>query len=221
MQRLAAACRTGDRQRALPELWALLNTCLARYLAREQRRHGTIDREDLLDIASEKTLELLSGLDGGRWDPESCGAPQLQALLATVARNGLIDHLRVNGPSRRRDLPPEWVHSLEDPVPDQPHAALERRRVARQLHSCAGRLTPRARRIWVLRVFLELSSKEIAGHPEVRSRPAAVDMTLTRARRAIRDCMRSHGHDTMSLPRGSFSALWELFVSGRREGGRP
>ena len=76
------------------KIWQITHLSLTLYTRRHASRNGSIEPEDVEDIASQKSLELLRNLDdmsGRLWDVE---ASRLAGFLSTVARNGVID-LRV------------------------------------------------------------------------------------------------------------------------------
>lgn len=221
---LAGACREAAdpaaRAAALAELWMLLHLGLARYVRVHAARLGRLAPEDVRDIASDKSLELVQKLEAGEWDPTAAGPAQLCAFLSTLARNGLVDHFRTSERRRASGGRPAPAASEEARRPQEaPRRELWRILFPAALAECLGRLTPRARTIWILRVLYEMSSKGIAGHPEVRVSPAAVDVSLARSRIALRRCMGRKGFDSRELPRGTFAALWEtLRAPGSREG---
>jgi hypothetical protein len=122
---------------------------------------------------------------------------------------------------RRRETPAWW----DDPQHDQPEAAraepADRADVARDVEAgdtagtiaeCFERMTPRARLVWLLRVFCELSSEEVAAHPDLNTTPAAVDTMLMRCRQELRRCVQAKGFDPASLPVGTLTALWEMVM---------
>ena len=220
---LAGACReAGDaavRDAALAELWTLLHLGLARYVRVHAARRGRLAPEDVRDIASDKSLELVQKLEAGEWDPTAAGPAQLCAFLSTLARNGMVDHFRSNARWRAPGARPAQVSSDETRRPQEaPSRELWRVLFPAALAECLGRLTPRARTIWILRVLYEMPSKGIGGHPDVRVSPAAVDVSLARSRIALRRCMNRKGFDSRELPRGTFAALWEMLrAPGSRE----
>jgi len=218
IRELAAECRAGDGQngeRALGELWILVNLALQKFARDCSRRIHGMDPEDIRDIASDKSLELLGSLATGLWDPVASTPAGICAFLASVARHGVVDRLRAD----RREVPvPEFDESLlphwETPLQEnQPASVLDSAEHARAIVQCARSLTPRARRVWYLRVIHDLSSADIASHPAVASRPAAVDVMLLRSRKIMKACMAGKGFSPGALPTGTFSMLWELIAS--------
>jgi len=198
------------------ELWLLLNAALAQSLRQHSKRFGPVDSEDLRDIASQKSLDLLCSLDQEKWDPAATSAAQLCAFISTVARNGLVDHIRTIESKRSRniDVPEEMEGGLGEESPAEVHppdVVADRSRFAQALLDCAERLKPRPQAIWFFRVFYEMPAKEIARHPEVAMNPAAVDVTLMRCREKIRACMEAKGLDPRDMPPGTFVTLWETF----------
>jgi len=211
---LACACRSmGDQesgQTARGELWTLVHLGLARYVRQHAVRWGKVEPEDVRDIAAEKALDLMQKLEAGEWDPAASEPGQLCAFLSVLARNGLVDHLRSAATSRNQPCAGLPASAPDDPRPHEaPSRALCRILFPRALVECLASLSPRAQRIWFLRAFHDLPSKTIARHPDVRVSPAAVDMTLARARVALRRCMHGKGFDLSDLPAGTFAAVWE------------
>lgn len=206
------------RDRIRSELWLLLNTALIRYLYVHNHRYGRIDTEDIRDVASEKSLELLRKFDHEQWDPTRSEPAQLCRFISTLARNGLIDHLRVieSKRARRPDGMDESDALNNTPLPrSAPDAQVDigtdRQQFATALKECALELSPRARFAWFLRVFLDMPSKQIAAHPSVQMSPAAVDTTLARCRSLIRECMSKKDFGPEDIPPGTFTVLWEIF----------
>ena len=92
-----------------------------------------------------------------------------------------------------------------------PDAILEQREFAQALRACVEKLKPRMRRIWFLRVFCEMPSKQIATHPDVRRKAGHIDVLLQRGRELIRACMSKRGYEPREMPPGALSELWQLY----------
>ena len=97
--------------------------------------------------------------------------------------------------------------------------------MAQALVECVERLQHKARRVWFMRAFYDMTSREIAGHPEVKLDAAYVDVVTMRARDAIRACLDSKGHEATDPPPGAFVQLWSALESmadgnGEPEGGQ-
>jgi DNA-directed RNA polymerase specialized sigma24 family protein len=199
----------GDR--VLGELWQLVHAGLSRYLRMHGGSHARLTREDLRDIASEKSLELLRKLHDGTWDPCASSAGELCSFLSTLARNGLVDGLRIAVREQQGSFEPAPVGM---PV-ESGHLAAQRYDYVRALSRCATALHPRMQRIWFLRVFLELPSRDIARHPDVGTSPGAVDVALVRCRAWMAECIRSKGFEPKDMPPGTFAALWEALYRPR------
>ena len=215
--RLSRAAPDDDARAARrAELWRLLNLALQRYARIHARRFGFVDAEAVVDIAADKALEIMTRWESRGWDPEASGDAQIRAFLAAVARNGVVDALR----RRRREVSFDAAaigagEDEETAAPDvDPGAPFESivdgPRYARALAACAGRLTARARRAWVMRVFGGLPVAQIARHPEVRTSLGGAHVMLNRVRRAIRRCLCEKGLETQRMPAGTFVALWEM-----------
>src|SRR5262245_20553672 len=83
-----------QRERALSELWVLVNVALQRYVRAHAHRAGRLDAEDVRDIAAEKASDFFRRLDDSEWEATEYAPAQLCTFLRTMARNGLIDHAR-------------------------------------------------------------------------------------------------------------------------------
>jgi len=198
------------RDAARAELWVLLHGALMRFL-RARSRAGFPPHEDLEDIASAKAIDLLGRCESGAWKPGTQALDRVAAYVATAARNGYVDHVRR---TRRREREPEAladaVHVRLVPAAD---AQAEARELARAVVECAQRLRPRALRVWFLRAFHDMTSREIGAHPAVRLDAAAVDVIAQRARDAVRACLGERGHDLARVPDGAYAALWAALES--------
>jgi len=212
---LASAWRSArgadERERLFGELWTIVNLVLQRYARGAMHRFGQLDAEDLRDIAADKSLELLGRLETGSWDPGASGPEEIAAFFAGVARHGVVDLLR----SRSRELRSALAGAAREPGPAEPRGWPRSDSVdhARAIIACARALTRKARRAWLLRVFYDFTSVDIARHPDVDSTPAAVDAMLLRCRKVMRRCMLDKGLDPGTLPTGTFSMLWEMVAA--------
>jgi DNA-directed RNA polymerase specialized sigma24 family protein len=200
-----------NRRDALGSIWKLLNLALQKYVRQQSRKLGRVPAETVREIASDKASDLIARLDREDWDPATLSPEMLRSFLATVARNGVVDVLRTG----RREIPAggetelQGVAAARPAVPEQ-EDAVGREEVAGALAQCASTLSSRSRRAWLLRVFYDFSSRDIARHPAVLSSPAGVDAMLARCREHLRACMEKKGVSMRSLPVGTFVRLWEL-----------
>ncbi len=204
----------GVRATVRPELWTLFNLLMLRYLRIRVRQYPGCSEEDIEDLASEKSLELMTKLDSGTWNPQGWNRNQLGGFFSTLARNGLVDRYRSF--HSRRIVPmssplPEAGESSQDPARESPESRADAMRFAETLRDCASILAPRARKVWFLRVFFDLATKQIATSPGVDMKPATIDVTLQRCRDRVRECMEEKGQLSSELPAGTFIALWEAF----------
>jgi len=222
LEQLGVASDPETRQRTMGAAWTLLNSVLLRDLRSEMRRLGSVSPEEILDIAADKSLELLRRAEAQQWKVDEKSPAEIAGFLRRVAQNGLIDCLRKSG---REVVLGEGGVSLDSgagPSSDAwgdssrnigPQERLECKEFATSLRDCVQTIQPRSRLIWFLRVFLSLSGNEIAGHPKVGLTRNHADMVLHRAREAIRECMEKRGHDG-DVPRGgSLAILWKIFSS--------
>lgn len=228
-----AACCKALRDGALPagrdalraSLWLALHGALMRTL-RARSRGGFPTLEDLEDIASTKAIDLLARGESGAWTPDGRSAGEIASYVATVARNGLTDHVRRTRRAGTHtpvgegfDMDDDAYEYTPRSTAAPPHAEAEARELASALVECAGRLQPKARRVWFLRALHDMTSRDIATHPEVLLDAAYVDVVAKRARDAIRACLGEKGHDATDAPAGAFVELWaalELLADGNR-----
>lgn len=202
------------RAAARAEVWTLLGLALLKALRRQARFDRRFSPEDLEDLASSKTMELMIRLENNLWDPCDWEGRRLSGLLKATARNGLIDLSRRAERKRRQEpvkneeedeIPdPEWLTDLtraSDPV--------EQQEFAEALAKCALALPEKSRRVWFLRVFYGMPTKAIAAHPGVQLREGHVDVLLQRARQTIGANMIERGFHPRTMPSGTFVVLWE------------
>ena len=194
------------------EIWTIVNLALQRDVEAQRARCGGLTREDVEDVVSEKSLDLVRRVDSGRWRLEDRTDPEIAGFLATAARNAVLDWLR--RPHRRRHVGESVLDTRPD-LPSEnpstwnsPEAPLQRREFITALRSCAESLQPRVRRVWFFRVFYGLASKEIAAHPQIALKPARVDELLFAVRQSIRLCMEGKGQRPRQLPTGTFFEIW-------------
>lgn len=210
------------RDQLLSEIWVLLNAALTRYIRVHSARYGLVGDDDVRDIASEKSLNLMRRFDRGTWSPAESHPGELCSLISTVARNGLIDYLRVAGRSRSVDK------GIQSGGCDAPEAntttagltfdlAPDRKRYAAALRDCCKQLNPKHRLMWYLKSFLEMPSAEIARHPSVAMKTASVDVVLTKTRKKLRACMLRKGFAAGDMPPGTFVTVWESVRKEIRE----
>lgn len=208
-----ATAATRDPLRA--ELWQLLHAALFAALRAQAGRVVAVTREDLEDLASQKSLELLLQAEDSRWDIGGRTPDEIAGYVARVGRHALVDLVRQRG----RECPgPEDTEAWEvvfadrieeasaSPGPEDRLATIE---FARALRVCVEALSPRARHAWYRRAFLERPSREIA--VTLGLSPAHVDVVVQRARGALRECMRRKGHRGDGLRPGAFVELWRHF----------
>ena len=215
-----------DRARAdaRGELWLLLSSALAKCARAQRASRGWLSREDVEDLVATKALDLLRSIEEHRLVLRGGGGggdPGFEAYLAQVMRNAIIDQsrrgLRQGMITDRVDE--AWGVSAADPTvpcPDVPSSGIEVDELARALEACLGGLAPRARRIWIFRTFFEMSSRDIAAHPDVALRPKHVDVLVGRVRAAIRACLGERGFDGSQVEIVGVARLWDRFTG--REG---
>ena len=196
------------RAAARATLWTLLHAGLFASLRMQAGRIAPVGQEDLEDLASQKSLELLLRAEDGAWDPGGRTDHEVAGYVARVARHALVDLARRRG----RECPgpedhDEWAVPLSSGgEPARPEDRLSAREFAGALRCCVAALAPRARTAWYHRVFLERPSREIA--TLLALSPAHVDVVVQRARAALRECMRRQGHPDAELRPGAFVEIW-------------
>lgn len=205
-------------EETLGDVWILLFSTISAYIRIHAARLGRVSREEIEDIAADKSLDLLNRIDRDEWNPASRTTAEIEGYISMVARNGLIDRRRaerrrVEPKDQRRD---EWDVREEESVElartaESPDLLVERREYADALRDCAERLNRRGRLIWFFRVFAGMSTKQISAHPEVLLKPGHVDVLLQRVRQTVRKCMEQKGHDSREIPPGTFTELWAAF----------
>jgi RNA polymerase sigma factor (sigma-70 family) len=211
--RLIQRLPDSDR-RVVPALWQLLYVKLLQHMRAQSRRLGALAHEDLEELASQKALDLLNRIDSGEWDAAHAAPAEVVGFVSTVARNGVVDALRRGARQPRTSLE-TWMETEDSPSmtssTEHPDGGIARREFAQALVACAEHLRAVHRRIWIFRVFYDMSSKQIASHPEVDLKASHVDVILQRSRERLRRCMQSRGLDTSEMPPGCFAALWSAF----------
>jgi len=207
-QELPDAVTVEDRNRTIGRLWQLAYGAISRY-ARFHAHAATVDPDDLKDIASEKAIAFLQHAGEPAWTSGKTHPGQVCSYFSTLARNGLMDHYR----RRRRLVGHEIAETLQEtmavPLEAHPENFVARRQFAGALHDCLRELSPKARLAWFLRVMLNMSSREIANHPNIRMNGTAVDMLLSRSRRVVRSCMQTKGFEAREIPPGTLAILWQ------------
>lgn len=200
-------------------LWRLLFESLGRFLRIQSRGWRSLDPSDLEDIAAEIALEILLRAESGAWNPAGRSGAEISGYVAAAARNGWIDF--VQRTTREPRMPemgtpevlPDSPLVQAAPASDDPADRAEARELARAVRECAEILPARERRVWFLRAFYEMSSRDIADHPAVRLNAPHVDVLVRRARVALRDCVQRKGHHLEGTPRAAFVELWDLLES--------
>jgi RNA polymerase sigma-70 factor (ECF subfamily) len=215
---LESSADESSREEIAGETWNVLYFALTIYLRSHSSGIGEVSREELEDLASEKSLELLRRIVSGTTELSDRSPPEIMSFLSKVARNRLLDLLRARRrhPEPREDDRTEWEtegKGLTDPVATTvaPDLRLEQKEFARALRICVERLDPRSRLAWFFRVFYDMPSKDIAVHPKICLKVGHVDVMLQRCRLAIRECMHRQGFEPRDMPPGTYAELWQTF----------
>jgi RNA polymerase sigma factor (sigma-70 family) len=207
------------RDTLIGEAWLLIKSALSRYLRFHAARLGPMTPEDLEDIASEKAFDLLCKIELKEWDMSGRHATEIQSYLSHTARNGLVNwlkksrrHVRESGEDRQDGQWETPDRRAQATVEVRPDVGIERREFIDELQKCFELLNLRDRRIWFLRVFCEMKTKEIARHPEVGLKPGHVDVLMQRSRSTVRECMQNKGFGPGDVYPGTFTALWKTVL---------
>ena len=155
---------------------------------------GPLTFEELQDLSSEKSLELMMRLERGDWVVDTDAPEQTASFLSTVARNAVIDHQR----RRKPQTDPEetdYRHVVSSAVgsPQRPDVLPERGELVAAIVECVSTLKDVHRRIWLFRVLLELSTRDISLHPDVQLTAGNVDVILQRCRAVRQKLCREQG----------------------------
>jgi RNA polymerase sigma factor (sigma-70 family) len=218
---------------AWSEAWLVVSTALLRYLRMHASRLSRVSSEDLEDLASQKSLELVDRAVSGSWDPAGYSAAQAATYLSTMARNGLLDWIARERRFARTDREDERETSSEFPDEtteaamalaartdiESPEDSIHRREFTDALCGCVRGLDPRSRHAWILRALFEMTSREIAEHPDVRVQVGHLDVLLYRSRQAVRQCMVKRGHGLDTVPAGAWVELWRRHGAGELDPG--
>ncbi len=213
--------RGAAREQARVWLWRLLHASIFASLRMQAGRITAVSQEDIEDLASAKSLELLARAEEGTWNPVPHPLHEVAGFIRRVARNGLVDLAR----RRSRECPAledeeGWDRMIADRLPSAPSPEdwVGAREFAHALEACVRQLSPRARQVWFLRACLERPSREIAVLAGVN--PAHVDVIVMRARTALGSCMATKGHHASEVRPGAFAVLWSDWQAQQPGGGR-
>ena len=209
------AATPGARAAARARFWRVLHAALFAAARAQGRRVTSASQEDFEDLASAKALELLRRAEEGAWDPAGRPEHEVAGFVARVARNGLVDLARRRG----HDVPATtdergWDEPVEDAAA-APEEAFAAREFVAALGECVGALAPRSRQVWFRRVFHDTASRELAALTGLQA--AHVDVIVSRARAALRQCMEAKGFRSEDVRPGAFSALWPIVEREWRE----
>ena len=217
-EQLATPLDEPTRAAVRGELWLLLSAALARFARAQVRTLGSLTREDLEDLVATKALDLLHRIESGSLVLRRDSARDVSGFVAQTSRNAIIDHLRRertrrggNGDAQSPvDVAELAAGRSRDAIP--PSNRVEFAEVTTALELCIETLAPRARRIWIFRTFFDMSSRDIAAHPDIRVTPANVDVIVGRARTALRACLEKGGVGATDLAVAGMARLWDRFV---------
>ncbi|MFC1572726.1 RNA polymerase sigma factor [Candidatus Eisenbacteria bacterium] len=206
------------------QVWSTLLSAFSLYLRIHASRLGRVSREDLEDLAAEKSLHLLRRIEAKKVNFSDPSLGEITNFISRTARNALLDLLRekarwVESPTGEQaegNLPAS-ITSFQPTETEPPDLQVERREFAGSLSACIERLKPRSRLIWFFRVFYGMASRDIAVHREIDLSVNHVDVVLKRARTTIRECVRQKGFEPREMPPGTFAELWKTFHLDRAQ----
>ncbi len=209
-----------DAKRIHAELWFCLGVAMLAFVRRSCGPTCPLSTDEVQDVAWSRTHEVMRRAGERTWDPGEMTPGELAAYIAAVARHAVIDAVRKRS---RETSVADWERAVEtergiEPAsgraPETAEAEVQRKEFTRALRSCLARLAPRSRCAWLLRALYDMSSREIADHPDVAVRPDHVDVILPRVRVTLRHCLAQRGFERDDLPRGAFAELWSAFGRG-------
>ncbi len=225
-RQLPSSPREPDSTELLGQLWLVVNLAMRRYLRIHGSRFAAIPEEDLQDLGSQKTLELLERIVSHSWDLSNRTTSEIAAYISTSARNALLDHGRRAGRLVRPEEH-EWERTMSESTPQTSPGPrdddwVDAEEFSRDLLGCLGGPAPRARLSWFFRAFYELSSREIAAHARIKLEVGHVDVLMQRTRGAIQQCLRKAGHEATDIPAGVYARIWDASRAWHRtEGNAP
>jgi DNA-directed RNA polymerase specialized sigma24 family protein len=205
---LSSATTEPERRRIVSEIWLLVNAALCKYVRFNSRAYA-LDPEDVRDIASEKSLAFIHQLLDPARGFDASEPARVCAYFSTLARNGLVDHIRRLERQRNAGDGAGHIHVVPDP-----EMTISTDEFTEALKQAILGLSSKPRTIWFFRVMLEMSSNEIGRHPVVQMRATAVDMALSRARLSIRRAMKKRGFSPHEIPPGTLATLWDTLNEG-------
>ncbi len=213
-----------SRREQRGETWVLLHTALLRYLKGHSRNYNAITNEDIQEIATEKSLDLLLRIESGKWSLVDRHPLEITRYLSRVAWNSL-SNLCEKSKRFVRCIDPEYdapqtryfLRGEEMTSNETPEIQLDQKRFASSLRCCFNELAPRLKKIWLFRVFGNMPSKVIAAHPDVALKASHVDVLLQRTRQSIRQCLARKGLESSDFPPGTFSELLRVFFADIEE----
>ncbi|MCA9753200.1 MAG: sigma-70 family RNA polymerase sigma factor [Gemmatimonadetes bacterium] len=208
-------------RRSSSEAWSILYLALDAAFARQAVRYRSVRPEDVEDLVADKALDLARRFECGEWVVEGRHEGEIVRFVDTVARNGIIDHLRTAGRLLLGEEEKLESAPASDSAAPRPSSRAEQAEFGTALRGCLERLSARDRTIWFFRTFYDLSSRDIARHPEIGIKTPHVDVILQRTRASLRDCLARKGHDREDLLPGTFVALWQRFRLPSSPGGAP
>jgi RNA polymerase sigma factor (sigma-70 family) len=216
-QRLATALDDRERSSDRGELWLLLTATLSRCARLEMQSIGPVSREDIEDLVASKALDLLHRIEAGSLVLRDDTPGALPGFLARTMRNAIVDlkrreRVRNGGFHDAGMVDIDQLTEAEARIPVVPSNRVEFDEVTRALESCLEKLAPRARLIWIFRTFFEMSSRDIAAHPDIQLKASHVDVLVGRTRSAVQTCLVQRGLDASHFDVVGIARLWDRFV---------
>lgn len=170
-----------DAQRAVAEMFAEHSEAVFGYCFRVVR-----DRALAEDLMQQVFLEACRDLQQFRQ------RSSVRTWLLAIAGNRCIDMLRRKGRAAARMAPADAaVVEVEDPAADALDQ-IERRQLHTSLEECLQELSPETRATVLLRYLTELTYEEMA-QKKVGPTPYALQMRVSRAMPALRECLERKG----------------------------
>jgi DNA-directed RNA polymerase specialized sigma24 family protein len=212
-----------ERAKLRDRIWITVNLAVRRYLRVHRARTPWISSEEIEDVSSQKSLELVERIVSQSWTPADRTAPEVASYISTAARNALADRGRSAG--RWVEMNDgDWERVMEEAQPggvwpSSEGSSVDAAEFAQQLLRCLAALQPRSRYLWFFRAFYDLSSREIAAHPRIQLEVGHVDVLMQRTRSLIQQCLKRAGYETAEIPAGVYPRVWDASRSWGLEPG--
>jgi DNA-directed RNA polymerase specialized sigma24 family protein len=212
--RFPTAAETGTAESAL---WVLIQTALGGYLVYEIR-NPEIRRDELSGLAAEKTAQLIEQIRCGAWKPAAESDMKIRAFIKQVAHHAAQSFWKKYYRDRGKEELAETLDNVPQTGRADPEQQAAGQEVAARLLKWLSTFRPDHARIFVMKAFYQMRTREIAEHPAVRTSPTNVDTVWDRLRKELRANVGDGGVGPERFPPGTFAAFLRLWESDARGG---